>query len=99
MGQKMKHSYVDDVAARLRQTREAFRMKPSEFADNAGIARNAYAQYESGQRLPRLDIAIKLCSTYGLTLDWIFRGEMAGLPFNVAKTLQDHPAKSLAAAE
>lgn len=84
----MKQSYVADVAARLRMTREAFGLEQGEFADQAGITRNAYNQYEQAQRIPRLDIAIKICGTYGVTLDWIFRGELAGLPFNIAKSLQ-----------
>jgi DNA-binding XRE family transcriptional regulator len=88
MERKVKHSYVAIVAARLRMTREAFAMEQHEFADKAGIARNTYNQYEQGQRLPRLDIAVKLCEVYDLTLDWIFRGKLGGLPFNTARTLQ-----------
>jgi transcriptional regulator with XRE-family HTH domain len=99
MKTNVKQSYVADVAFRLRLTREALGMEQSEFADRAGIARNAYNQYEQAQRIPRLDIAIKICETYGLTLDWIFRGNLSGVPFNLATTLQRKMGKEVVAAE
>jgi transcriptional regulator with XRE-family HTH domain len=95
----VKQSYVADVAFRLRMTREAIGLEQGEFADRAGIARNAYNQYEQALRIPRLDIAVKICETYGLTLDWIFRGELSGLPFNMARALQGKVKKEVIAAE
>jgi transcriptional regulator with XRE-family HTH domain len=99
MKTNVKQSYVADVAFRLRMTREALGMEQSEFADRAGIARNAYNQYEQAQRIPRLDIAIRICETYGLTLDWIFRGDLSGLPFHIARTLHPRMGKEVVAAE
>ena len=70
-------------------------MDQAEFAERAGIARNAYNQYEQAKRLPRVDVAEKLCDTYDLTLDWIFRGSQAGLPFNIASALQGKKSTKL----
>lgn len=75
------------IARRLELTREALGLSQSEFADKAGIARNTYNQWEKGKGRPQLDGAIALCSTYNLTLDWIYFGEMAGLPYQVAQKL------------
>jgi transcriptional regulator with XRE-family HTH domain len=99
MQSKVKPSYVASVDARLRLTREAFGLEQHEFADKAGIARNAYNQYEQEKRLPRLDAAIKICEVYDLTLDWIFRGKLGGLPFNIARTLQAKMGPEVVAAE
>lgn len=44
-----------EVATRLRRTREAFGMQQGEFASAAGIAFNTYNQYEQGARLMRLE--------------------------------------------
>jgi len=78
------------VAARLRRTRTATGLSQSQFADAAGIARNTYNQHESGERLPSLEEALKLCSVYGLTLDWIYRGILAGVRFDLATNIGKH---------
>ena len=78
---------LDAIAARLRATREAFGLGQNEFARRAGIASNTYNQYEQAKNLPRLDFANQLCDTYGITLDWIYRGDTAGLPLQIANLL------------
>lgn len=77
-----------EVATRLRRTREAFGMQQGEFASAAGIAFNTYNQYEQGARLMRLENAMALCERFDLTLDWIYRGEPAGLPLQTWKMIQ-----------
>lgn len=78
---------LDAIARRLERTRVALGLTQSEFADKAGIARNTYNQWEKGKGRPQLDGAISLCSTYNLTLDWIYFGETSGLPYQVASKL------------
>ncbi len=78
---------VDAIAARLRRTREALALRPSEFADRARIARNTYSQWESAKGRPRIDEAMQLCDTYGVTLDWIYLGDPSGLPHRLAQAL------------
>jgi transcriptional regulator with XRE-family HTH domain len=78
---------VDAIAARLRATREALDLNQSQFASGAGIAKNTYNMYEAGNGRPELDKAIQLCERYGLTLDWIYRGIRAGLPYYLAEKL------------
>ena len=75
------------VGQRLQLTREALDMKIGEFAKGAGIAFNTYSQYESGNRIPILKNAIKLCERYELTLDWIYRGDPSGLKYNLAEQI------------
>jgi transcriptional regulator with XRE-family HTH domain len=76
------------VGRRLRLTREALRLTQREFASKAGIATNTYGQYETGTRLISPKRAIDLCDSYGLTLDWIYRGEPGDLPYKLANAIK-----------
>lgn len=78
---------VPAIAARLKQTRTALRLTQVAFAGGAGIAPNTYNQWEKGKQRPDLDQAQALCDAYGLTLDWIYRGDASGLPYNLATLL------------
>ena len=49
------------------------------YADQAGLAPNAYSQNENGIKRIEVDAAISLCKTYGLTLDYIYLGDRSGL--------------------
>lgn len=73
------------IAHRLRVTREALQLTPSQFADGAGIKRNTYSQWEAAKGRPQLDQAMALCQKYRLTLDWIYFGVADGLPLNLAR--------------
>jgi len=78
---------IEAIARRLERTRMALDLSQSEFAEGAGLARNTYNQWEKGKGRPQLDGAIALCNAYQLTLDWIYFGETAGLPYQVAAKL------------
>lgn len=78
---------VDAIARRLELTREALGLRPAQFADGAGVGRNTYSQWAKGRGRPQIDEAIKLCETYGITLDWIYLGDPTGLPFRIARAL------------
>lgn len=78
---------LEAIARRLERTRTALGLSQSEFADKAGIARNTYNQWEKGKGRPQLDGAIALCHAYHLTLDWIYFGEVSGLPYQIASRL------------
>ena len=74
---------VSKIASRLEETREALGLKAAALCRQAKISPNAWSQFESGERRITLQNAEKLCDTYGLTLDWIYRGDPAGLPQRV----------------
>lgn len=73
-----------EIGGRLRVARDALGLTGTEFAKRARIAQNAYSQYETGKRMLTTTAAIRLCSTYGLTMDWLFRGDPSGLPYSLA---------------
>lgn len=78
---------VPAIAERLLQLRIALDMTQSEFCQVAGIAANTYNQWERGKGRPELDKAMNLCDAFSVTLDWLYRGETAGLPYGIAAKL------------
>lgn len=78
---------VDAISGRLKQTRLAMGLTQVAFAGGAGVAANTYNQWEKGKQRPDLDQAQALCDAYGLTLDWVYRGDASGLPYNLATLL------------
>lgn len=80
-----------EIGERLIKTRLALGYaSPGDFLEDTGIAQNTYSQYETGERRPSIEQATKLCESYGLTLDWIYRGEPSGLSVALAKKLIPH---------
>ena len=72
------------IATRLRHTREALGVNQREFARRANLKPNRYSQYESGTRSLTIDAAHKICDEYGVTLDWLYRGDRSRLPHQLA---------------
>lgn len=77
------------IGNRLALTREALELRQGEFCKRAGIAQNTYSQFESGKKRPSVDNAIALCEVYGLTLDWIYRGDPSGMHYDIAAKVRE----------
>lgn len=60
------------------------------FAAACGLTRTAYTQYEAGSRRLTIDAAKAICRTTHVTLDWLYFGEIHGLP----AMLRDLPKES-----
>lgn len=43
----------------------------SEFARRIGLAQNSYHRYESGERIPDIDVLSKLASRLDVSTDWL----------------------------
>jgi len=65
---------------RLRHTREALGVNQREFARRVNLKPNRYSQYETGARALTIDAAHRICDEYGVTLDWLYRGDRSRLP-------------------
>ena len=79
---------VESVARRLEQTRLVLELGQSEFAKRAGLAQNTYNQFERGKRRLSLEAAHALCDEFKLTLDWLYQGDLSGMPHAMAGTLR-----------
>jgi DNA-binding XRE family transcriptional regulator len=78
---------VPAISHRLRLTRLALGLDQTELCQRAGIARNTWNQWEKGKGRPQLDEAMKLVDAFGLTLDWIYLGDVNGLPHGLVLRL------------
>lgn len=75
---------IDPVARRLALTREVLGLTEKEFAERAGVLLGRYHRWESGSIPISLSSAMALCAAHGLTLDWLYRGKILGLPLWLA---------------
>lgn len=71
---------LKSLAFRLKTTREALDLSAAEICRQINCKPNRWSQYEGGERKITLDIADRLCDEFGLSLDWIYRGNPAMLP-------------------
>ena len=60
----------------LRKYREYYGYTQEKLCESLNISRQAYSNYERGKRDPDLDLLIKLCDIYKITLD-----QLVILPF------------------
>ena len=68
------------IARRLVILRDALGVNAADLCRVTGLAPNRWSQYESGERRITLEASMVLCDKYGVTLDWIYRGDESGLP-------------------
>ena len=87
MPSRLATTSLSAISKRLRITRQVAGLSQTEFAARAGIAKNAYNQYESAKQRPSLDSAIALAKTHKLTLDWIYLGDASGLRYETAEAI------------
>jgi DNA-binding XRE family transcriptional regulator len=88
----------DEVGRRLRHLRFAYGYGSiGAWADFIGLGRTAWQNYEAGTRLIKVEEALKLCQTVGVTLDWIYRGEPSMLPMHVLERLRALPPRDVPA--
>jgi len=46
-------------------------LKQAEFARKVGLAQNSYNRYESGERIPDIDVLTRLAAHLGVSTDWL----------------------------
>ena len=73
-------SATHEVSRRLQLFRRRLGISQAELCRAIECRTNRWSQYESGERRITLEVAETLCDVYGLTLDWIYRGDPSGLP-------------------
>ncbi len=78
-----------DIGDRLRSLRIVLGYEKNQngFAERMGMTPQSWNNYETGKRRPELDKAMLIRKNSGATLDWIYEGSLAGLPFDLAEKL------------
>lgn len=54
-----------------------------------GITAPQYANYESGVSRPNIEDAIRYSDAFDIPLDWIFKGNIASLGFDLAQRIRE----------
>lgn len=76
-----------DIGARLRRTRQALGLRSSDICAELGIRRSTWSMDEAGKALPNVHDMVRFAERYGVTLDWIYRGRLSGVDYDLAKKL------------
>jgi transcriptional regulator with XRE-family HTH domain len=94
MSKKLHFRRPENVGKRLTLTRLALGFpSQKEFYVATRLGASAYSMWESGDAFPRVEHMMLLCQEFGLTLDWIYRGDLSGLPYSLATKIRAEAAK------
>ena len=89
-----------EIGRRLKATRQALGLRTRDIHRATGIAESTWSQYENGRRFPDLMQMMPFADRFGIPLDWIYRGVIAAVPFDLAQRILDsQPAMAEAAAD
>lgn len=80
----------EQIGERLRITRAALGHTQAVMSHLMGSSTGgqAWENYEAGRRRISIDHALALCAHVGLTLDWIYRGNIQSLPTELGERVQ-----------
>jgi transcriptional regulator with XRE-family HTH domain len=87
--------YAAQVARRLRSTRTALRLSQAEVCRRSNIKQSTYNQYEKAVNIINRAQAFRLCNALGITLDWIYFGDLRTLPNSLAHKLTERNRDTL----
>jgi transcriptional regulator with XRE-family HTH domain len=90
---------IPEIGRRLRVLRKAVAGNITELGNQTGITRSAWSNYENAISRIGVDAAMKVCDQYGVTLDWIYRGDSGALSDDLKKRLQELEAEDPPAEE
>ncbi|MBR9821944.1 MAG: helix-turn-helix transcriptional regulator [Rhodobacteraceae bacterium] len=76
------------IGERLALIRRAFGFGKAEFADLLEIERPAWSRFENGKRAIPYEQASKIVRRFGVSLDFIILGRVAGMEFEVIERLR-----------
>ncbi|WP_051548139.1 helix-turn-helix domain-containing protein [Sneathiella glossodoripedis] len=84
----MNAKIYSDIGVRLRAFRGLGGMNQKQFALSLGYNPTQYTNWETGARRIPVDMAIRLVERFGLTLDYIYLGDVSALPHELALKLK-----------
>lgn len=92
MGMKIKRNthWQQEMGRRLVIGREALGKSQVSLAKSLGISSQRLSNYERGARPLDIELAILLSQKHGLTMDYIYWGDLRGLPVHVASKIADN---------
>ncbi len=83
-----------DIADRIKWHRQLLSLSQEEYSEGAGLKRQQLTNWESGSYRIGLDGARALRKKYGLSLDFIYEGEVDALSMTLRKAFLDSPIEN-----
>lgn len=89
---KLEPMFKKQVGIRVEKLRKAINVgTQGEMAKKLGATTGTYNHWTTGQALITVPAANRLCTLSGATLDYIYRGEISGLPMRLITLLSEPP--------
>ena len=92
----MKHflseTSMEYIGKRLKMFRKALDIRQVDLARELGWSQQKWGQWENVVRNPNISDMIELAERYGITLDYIYRGDMSRLPEWMEKKIREFAA-------
>lgn len=79
---------LENVGKRLEELRLALDLPKGEFARSFGEDPSSYSKIIQGQKPLLADKAFAISETWGVTMDFIYRGRLIGLPDELNQKLR-----------
>lgn len=76
-----------NIAARLKALREALDLSQAEMCRRIGATPPQWNNWERATARIRVDVAIRLAQTFGVTLDWIYTGDARMMPHSLMERI------------
>lgn len=80
-------AWRQQVGARLLQSFTALGKKPADICKLFGLSQQRMSNYINGKRPLDIEVAMKLYARFGLTLDWLYLGDIRSLPYDLAQRI------------
>lgn len=80
-----------DIAGRLIAVRNRFKLNQAQFAAAIGLAKNVYNPFEKGSRPLTLDAARRIRRRFGISIDWLYFGDIGQPSEGLARELGPNP--------
>lgn len=91
-GRRLAQSAADvpAIARRLVAARLAAGMRPIDLAAASGVGRNTIANWETAAKRPSVDQLAFVLPVLRVSLDFVFFGDVAGLPWDLRARIEQH---------
>ena len=75
------------INKRMKELRESNGLNKVEFAKVIDVTKSSITRYESGEMKPNLDVIKKICSKFGVTMEWLVNGKEENKPDEYATVI------------
>jgi transcriptional regulator with XRE-family HTH domain len=81
------------VGLRLRAAREVIGLDQRKFAEAIGTTDSALGNWERGERLADVLAMTRMLTRLGITLEWVYSGQLRGMDYDIGQQLTEAAAR------